>query len=73
MVPIQFAPELLIIALIGLFFLIVPFALAYYVYTDANARGNDKAAIWAVVVGGLTFLTFFGGILAFVIYIWDRD
>lgn len=74
MVPLQFGvpggPELIIL---GLIFLIIPFVLAYWVYTDATNRGNDKAALWAVVVGGLTFMTFFGGILAFVVYLWDRD
>lgn len=73
MIPLQFGvpggPELLIIGVI----LILPFVLAYWVYNDAKQRGNDNAALWAVAVGGLTFLTFFGGILALVVYIWDRD
>lgn len=63
-------PELLIV---GLIFLIIPFVLAYWVYNDAEKRGNEKAAFWAVAVGGLTFLTFFGGILALIVYIWDRE
>jgi len=75
MVPFQFGvpvgPELLII--IALLFLILPFILAYWVYNDAQKRGNDNAALWALAVGGLTFLTFFGGILALVVYIWDRQ
>lgn len=74
MVPLQFGipggPELLIL---GLFFLIIPFVLAYWVYNDAEQRGNEHAALWAVVVGGLTFLTFFGGLLALAVYIWDRE
>lgn len=77
MTPLQFALpgglELLILGLVMIFFLIVPFVLAYWVYTDAERRGNENAALWAVVVGGLTFLTFFGGILALVVYLWDRD
>ncbi|MCL9816455.1 hypothetical protein [Natronocalculus amylovorans] len=75
MVPLGFGTplgfELLI--LISLIVLIVPFVLAYWVYNDAQTRGNDNAALWALVVGALTFLTFFGGILALVVYIWDRD
>lgn len=51
----------------------LPFGLAYWVHTDANRRGNDNAAMWAIVVGTLTFLTFFGGILALVVSIRDRD
>lgn len=73
MVPLQFpilgGPELLIVVLIFL----VPFALTYWVYTDATNRGNDKAALWAIGVGVLTLLTFFGGIIALVVYLWDRD
>ncbi|GAB3689040.1 hypothetical protein GCM10028857_23940 [Salinarchaeum chitinilyticum] len=64
-------PEILILVLLGLFAL--PFVLAIWVYQDATERGNDSAAIWAVLVGGLGFLTFFGGILAFVIYLLDRE
>jgi hypothetical protein len=74
MVPLQFGmpggPELLII---GLILLIIPFVLAYWVYTDASQRGNDNAALWALAVGGLTFLTFFVGLLALAVYIWDRE
>ena len=77
MVPLQFGvpggPELLIIGVIGLILIIMPFVLAYWVYTDAQKRGNNNAALWAITVGALTFLTFFGGILAFVVYIWDRE
>lgn len=77
MVPLQFGipggAELLVILIIGLTLLIVPFVLAYWVYNDAAQRGYDNAALWAVVVGGLTFLTFFGGFLALAVYIWDRD
>jgi 4-amino-4-deoxy-L-arabinose transferase-like glycosyltransferase len=74
MVPLQFGvpggPELLIIAIVAI---VIPFAMAYWVYTDAEKRGDDRAALWAVVVGGLTFLTFFGGLLALVVYVWQRD
>ena len=66
-------PELVVLLLIGLMLLVVPFVLAYWVYTDASARGDDNAALWALVVGGLTFTTFFGGFLALAVYIWDRD
>jgi hypothetical protein len=60
------------LAIFGLIFLIVPFVMAYWVYSDAESRGEDNAALWAVGVGGLTYLTFFGGILALVVYIWQR-
>lgn len=74
MIPLQFGipggPELLII---GLIFLIIPFVMAYWVYNDAERRGEDNAALWALAVGGLTYLTFFGGFLALAVYIWQRE
>lgn len=78
MVPLQFGfpggVELLV--LFGLF-LIVPivlgFGLAYWVYTDADGRGDENAALWALAVGGFTITTFFGGLLAFAVYIWQRE
>jgi lipid-A-disaccharide synthase-like uncharacterized protein len=77
MVPLQAGipggPELVIVGVIGLLLLVVPFVLAYWVYNDAQKRGNDNAALWALAVGGLTFLTLFGGLLALAVYIWDRE
>ena len=74
MLPLQFGvpggPELLIILLIGL---LVPLALGYFVYNDATSRGDDNAALWAVVVAGLTAVTFLGGLVALAIYFWQRD
>lgn len=64
-------PELLIV--LFLVFLAIPAVMAYWVYQDASTRGDDRAALWAVAVGGLGYLTFFGGLLAFVIYLVDRD
>lgn len=63
-------PELLIIAVI---LIVLPFVMAYWVYNDAEGRGNDNAALWALAVGGLTFLTLFGGLLALAVYVWQRD
>lgn len=59
--------------LAGLVFVLLPFFLAYWVYNDADRRGDDNAALWALAVGGFTFLTFFGGFLALAVYIWDRE
>jgi predicted exporter len=78
MLPLQFGipggPELLIILLIGLVIgLLIPLALGYFVYNDATNRGNDNAALWAVVVAGLTAVTFFGGLAALAVYFWQRD
>jgi hypothetical protein len=66
-------PELFIVGVIALLVLVLPFVLAYWVYSDASVRGDENAALWALAVGGLTLLTFFGGFLALAVYIWDRD
>jgi uncharacterized membrane protein YvlD (DUF360 family) len=52
--------ELLII---GLFLVVVPFPMAYWVYNDAENRGDDRAAFWTLAVGG---------ILALVVSVWQR-
>jgi hypothetical protein len=74
MFPLQFGmpggPEILIL---GLIFLVIPFFMAYWVYTDAERRGNDNAALWALAVGVLTYLTLFGGFLALAVYFWQRE
>lgn len=73
MAPLQIGipggPELLIIGLL----VIVPFVLTYWVYTDAEKRNNDNAVLWALAVGLFTILTFFGGILVLIVYIWNRE
>ena len=64
-------PELLII---GVFFLILPFVFAYWVYSDAEERGEDNAALWAVVAGLASFLgSPFAGLLVVAVYVWQRD
>lgn len=37
--------------LIGIIGLIVPFVSAYWVYNDADKRGKDNTALWALAVG----------------------
>jgi hypothetical protein len=67
-------PELLVVfLLVGLLSLVLPFVMAYWVYNDAERRGDDDAALWAVAVGVLTITTFFGGFLALAVYIWQRE
>jgi hypothetical protein len=63
----------LAVLIVGLFVLVIPSMLAYWVYTDAKSRGDDRPALWALSVGGLTVLTFFGGLLALVVYIRQRN
>lgn len=49
-------PELLIIFLLfGVFGLLIPVGVAYWVYQDATARANDNATVWAIatVIAGL--------------------
>ena len=60
-----------------LLFVLVPivlgFVLAYWVYNDTERRGDENATLWTLVVGVLTITTFFGGLLAFAVYIWQRE
>lgn len=74
MSPIQLVgpPGSVELLVVGSVWLIVPFLLAYWVFTDGNKRGEDQAEWWAVAVGGLGYLTFVGGFLAFAVYIWQR-
>ncbi len=77
MSPLQFdvpgAPELVIVVLIMFLLVALPFALAYWTYTDAERRGEDNAALWALAVGGLTVTTFLGGFVALAVYVWQRE
>jgi hypothetical protein len=63
-------PELLILLLIVA--LVVPFALAYYVYRDATGRGTDSPGLWAAAVGGFTFLFLPLGVAVFGYYVLKR-
>jgi len=71
--PVPGLPELVILALIGALFIVLPFAMAYWTYTDAERRGGDNAALWALAVGGLTVTTFVGGFVALAVYVWQRE
>lgn len=75
MIPIQIGgiPGGVELLIVGSLWLIIPFVLAYWVYTDGEKRGEENSEWWAVAVGGLGYLTFFGGLLAFTIYVWQRD
>jgi uncharacterized membrane protein len=74
MVPLQFGvPGGLELLIVGVFFLIVPFVFAYYIYTDAEKRGADDGALWAVVAGVASFFASpFAGLLVLVVYVWQR-
>ena len=67
-----FGPELLLLSII-LIALLIPIGLGYWVYNDATKRGRDNAALWAVVVFGLTFTTLIGGLVAVGVYIYTRE
>lgn len=77
MLPLQFGipggVELLIIGFI-LFSLVIPLALAYYIYTDAESRGMENGALWAVVAGlACIVATPIGGLVVLVVYMMERD
>jgi len=72
--PIQFGipggPELLIGFLIGP---IIGAALAYYIYTDAEKRGEDNGALWAVVAGLASVVASpIGGLIVLFVYVLQR-
>ena len=74
MFPLQFGipggPELLIILLIP----VIGVALAYYIYTDAEKRGDDNGALWAVVAGLASVVaTPLGGLIVLFVYMLQRE
>ncbi len=78
MLPLQFGipggPELLIILLIFLVGSVVAFALAYYVYTDAEKRGEDNGALWALAAGLASLVASpLGGLVVLFVYVLQRD
>ncbi|QLD88899.1 hypothetical protein HWV07_07585 [Natronomonas salina] len=63
-------PELLVIALVT----VVPFVIAYWVYNHAESRGEENAALWAVVAGLASIVaTPIGGMVVVAVYVWQRD
>jgi hypothetical protein len=74
MFPLQFGvpggPELLVILLIVL----IPIAIGFAMYRYAASRGDDNAALWAVIAAVASLVaTPLGGLLVFVVYVWQRD
>ncbi|ESS06560.1 MAG: hypothetical protein A07HB70_01281 [uncultured archaeon A07HB70] len=69
--------ELLIVFLIGLFFLVVSVVVsagaAYWVYRDATRRGRDDATLWAVATLGGFLVAGVGGIAVLVVYLLVRE
>ena len=78
MLPIQIGipggPELLIVLLIFLVGPVIGAALAYYIYTDAEKRGEDNGALWAVVAGLASIVaTPIGGLIVLFVYVLQRE
>jgi hypothetical protein len=74
MVPLQLGvpggPELVVLLLIAL----IPIAIGFAMYQYANSRGDENAALWAVVAAVASLVaTPLGGLLVFVVYVWQRD
>ena len=64
-------PELLVILLIGP---VIAVALAYYIYTDAEKRGEDDGALWAVVAGLASIVASpLGGLIVLFVYMLQRE
>jgi uncharacterized membrane protein len=61
---------LLIVLLLFLVGPILGFALAYYIYTDAETRGADNGALWAVVAGLASVAASpLGGLIVLFVYV----
>ncbi|MBV0922826.1 hypothetical protein KTS45_01305 [Halomicroarcula limicola] len=63
------APELIIILLIFVVGLVILVGATYWVYNDAQSRGNDNAALWAVLTALGFFIGLVPGLLVIVIYL----
>ncbi|MBX0294296.1 hypothetical protein [Haloarcula nitratireducens] len=63
------APELLIILFIFVIGLVILVGATYWVYNDAQSRGNDNAALWAVLTALGFFIGLVPGFLVIVIYL----
>ena len=75
MLPIQIGipggPELLILFIIGP---VIAVALAYYIYTDAEKRGEDNGPLWAVVAGLASIVASpLGGLIVLFVYVLQRE
>lgn len=68
--PVPGGPELLIIFLVLLLFLILP---AVWVYRDASRRGVPYAPAWALGVAALFMAGFVPGLLALAVYFYMRE
>lgn len=54
---------------LGLLVLVLALVMGYWVYSDAESKGNDNAMLWGLAVGLLTLFTVLGGVIALIIYI----
>ena len=73
--PLQFGipggPELLVLFIIGP---VIAVALAYYIYADAEKRGEDNGALWAVVAGLASIVASpIGGLIVLFVYVLQRE
>lgn len=63
-------PELLVLLLIVL----IPIAIGYAMYQYADSRGDENAALWAVVAAVASLVaTPIASLVVFVVYVWQRD
>jgi hypothetical protein len=60
----------LVISIVGLAILI---GATYWVYQDAQGRGNDNAALWAVLTALGFFIGLIPGVGVVVVYLLVRD
>jgi uncharacterized BrkB/YihY/UPF0761 family membrane protein len=73
----QAVPGGIELLIIGLVFFVLSIAIlvgaTYWVYSDANERGDDRAAIWAVLTALGFFIGLIPGVLVVVVYLLVRE
>jgi uncharacterized BrkB/YihY/UPF0761 family membrane protein len=77
MLPVLQVPGGIELLIIGLVFFVLSIVVlvgaTYWVYTDAKERGDDRAAIWAVLTALGFFIGLIPGILVVVVYVLVRE
>jgi len=67
------APELIVVLLVLVLSLVIVIGASYWVYKDAKGRGNDNAALWAVLTGVGFFIGLLPGLAVVVAYLYFRN
>lgn len=77
MLPLLQMPGGIELLIVGLIFFVLSVVIlvgaTYWVYTDAQERGNDNAVIWALLTALGFFIGLIPGVLVVVVYVLVRE